>query len=61
MPSDVEGRVLSVTCTRRSGAVRIVEETPAVVLLGPRQVGKTTLARLSLDIAAETPDSLYLG
>ena len=34
-----------------------LEETPAVALLGPRQIGKTTLAR---DIAAETPDSLYL-
>jgi len=32
-------------------------ETPAVALLGPRQIGKTTLAR---DIAAETPDTVYL-
>ena len=32
-------------------------EIPAVALLGPRQVGKTTLARV---IAAETPDCLYL-
>ena len=28
-----------------------------MVLLGPRQIGKTTLAR---EIAAETPDSVYL-
>ena len=34
-----------------------LEETPAVALLGPRQVGKTTLARA---IAAKTPDCLYL-
>ena len=34
-----------------------LEEAPAVALLGPRQVGKTTLAR---DIAAAVPDSLYL-
>ena len=34
-----------------------LEETPAVALLGPRQVGKTTLARA---IAEETPDCLYL-
>ena len=34
-----------------------LEETPAVALLGPRQVGKTTLARA---IAAETSDCLYL-
>ena len=32
-------------------------EAPAVVLLGPRQVGKTTLAQ---DIAAEVQDCLYL-
>ena len=32
-------------------------QSPAVALLGPRQVGKTTLAR---DVAAEVPDSLYL-
>ena len=32
-------------------------ESPAVAVLGPRQVGKTTLAR---DIAADMPDSLYL-
>ena len=32
-------------------------EAPAVVLLGPRQVGKTTLAQ---DIAAEAQDCLYL-
>ena len=34
-----------------------LQETPAVVLLGPRQIGKTTLAR---EIAAETPESVYL-
>lgn len=32
-------------------------EAPAVALLGPRQVGKSTLARL---IAEDYPDSLYL-
>ena len=32
-------------------------EAPAAVLLGPRQVGKTTLAQ---DIAAEVQDCLYL-
>ena len=37
--------------------LQYLEETPAVALLGPRQVGKTTLARA---IAAESPDSLYL-
>ena len=37
--------------------LHFLEETPAVALLGPRQVGKTTLARA---IAAETPDCLYL-
>ena len=37
--------------------LQCLEETPAVVILGPRQIGKTTLAR---DIAAETPGSLYL-
>ena len=41
--------------TRR--VLQFLEEIPAVALLGPRQVGKTTLARA---IAAETPDSLYL-
>jgi predicted AAA+ superfamily ATPase len=34
-----------------------LEEFPAVVLLGPRQAGKTTLARL---VANERPSSLYL-
>jgi uncharacterized protein len=33
-----------------------LEANPAVVLLGPRQVGKTTLAR---QLAAEQPSSLY--
>ena len=37
--------------------LQYLNETPAVALLGPRQVGKTTLAR---DIAAQTPESLYL-
>ena len=37
--------------------LQYLRETPAVALLGPRQIGKTTLAR---DIAAETPDSVYL-
>ncbi len=34
-----------------------LNETPAVVLLGPRQVGKTTLARA---VAEQVPNSLYL-
>lgn len=37
--------------------LQYLEETPAVALLGPRQIGKTTLARA---IAAESPDCLYL-
>ena len=37
--------------------LRSLAEAPAVALLGPRQVGKTTLAR---DIAADAPDCLYL-
>ena len=37
--------------------LQYLRETPAVALLGPRQIGKTTLAR---DIAAETPDTVYL-
>ena len=37
--------------------LRSLDEAPAVVLLGPRQVGKTTLAR---DIAAGEPGCLYL-
>ncbi len=41
--------------TRR--VLQFLEEMPAVALLGPRQVGKTTLARA---IAAESPDCLYL-
>src|SRR3990167_1009992 len=32
-------------------------ESPAVALLGPRQAGKTTLAKI---IAAQHPDSMYL-
>ncbi len=43
---------------RHSVAVRRdLDRLPAVVLLGPRQVGKTTLAR---QIAAEDPNALYL-
>ena len=41
--------------TRR--VLQFLEESPAVALLGPRQVGKTTLARA---IAAQSPDCLYL-
>ena len=37
--------------------LRDLAETPAVVILGPRQVGKTTLART---IVADAPDSVYL-
>ena len=37
--------------------LQYLDETPAVALLGPRLVGKTTLAR---EIAARRPDSLYL-
>ncbi len=37
--------------------LRGLDEAPAVALLGPRQVGKTTLAR---EVAARTQDSLYL-
>ena len=37
--------------------LQYLEEMPALALLGPRQVGKTTLARA---IAAEAPDCLYL-
>lgn len=37
--------------------LRSLAETPAVALLGPRQVGKTTLAR---NIAADAPGCLYL-
>ncbi len=36
---------------------RRLADTPAVVLLGPRQVGKTTLARA---VAAQSPDALIL-
>ena len=36
--------------------LQYLEEMPAVALLGPRQVGKTTLARA---IAAESPGCLY--
>lgn len=36
---------------------RDLADFPSVVLLGPRQVGKTTLAR---ELSCEVPDSLYL-
>ncbi len=39
------------------GVERRLADTPAVVLLGPRQVGKTTLARA---VAAQSPDALIL-
>ena len=42
---------------RKHRILQYLQETPAVVLLGPRQIGKTTLAR---EIAAELPDSVYL-
>jgi predicted AAA+ superfamily ATPase len=42
---------------QESQLLRALGRSPAVVLLGPRQVGKTTLARL---IADRTPGSLYL-
>ena len=42
---------------RKQRILQYLRETPAVALLGPRQIGKTTLAR---DIAAQTPDSVYL-
>ena len=41
----------------KQNVLRSLAESPAVAVLGPRQVGKTTLAR---DIAADVPDSLYL-
>lgn len=37
--------------------LRSLAEAPAVALLGPRQIGKTTLAR---QIAADVPDCLHL-
>lgn len=37
--------------------VRRLQQQPAVVLLGPRQVGKTTLAR---EVAAQTPGAPFL-
>ena len=46
IPRHAKGRVL-----------RSLAEAPAVAVLGPRQIGKTTLAK---DIAAEVPDCLYL-
>src|SRR5690242_1881205 len=38
-------------------ALRHLEQSPAVALLGPRQVGKTTLAR---ELAANRPGALVL-
>ena len=35
----------------------LLDQSPAVALLGPRQVGKTTLA---LEIAKQRPSSIYL-
>ncbi len=40
-----------------SKALKRLQTNPGLVLLGPRQVGKTTLARA---IAAQTPGSLFL-
>ncbi|WP_287962969.1 AAA family ATPase, partial [Alcanivorax sp.] len=40
----------------KAGIVSRLDESPAVVLLGPRQVGKTTLA---MEVARER-DALYL-
>ena len=37
--------------------IRSLDEMPAVVILGPRQIGKTTLAR---EVAATMPGSVYL-
>jgi len=37
--------------------IRRLQQQPAVTLLGPRQVGKTTLAR---ELAAQTPGALFL-
>lgn len=37
--------------------LRRLQQQPAVTLLGPRQVGKTTLAR---ELAARTPEALFL-
>ena len=45
------------TRNAKQNVLRSLAEAPAVVVLGPRQVGKTTLAR---DIAADMPDCLYL-
>jgi len=41
----------------KSNIIRDLSEFPAVAILGPRQVGKTTLAK---EILSTIPDSLYL-
>ena len=41
----------------KQNVLRSLDQSPAVALLGPRQIGKTTLAR---DIADDEPESLYL-
>lgn len=42
-------------CELQGPIERLLEQTPAVVLLGPRQVGKTTLAKA---IAARHPGAM---
>ena len=45
----VEDRLRITRQTETFVVQRLTETTPAVVLLGPRQVGKTTLARRMAD------------